>query len=78
MKFKYQCNQQNTVYNENKLFKVVLNEKLTEECVTLMEGCRFVFRTLENMFDVRPGDDLPIFGEWFGKNAVRKIHKLFN
>jgi hypothetical protein len=53
MKFVYHSNQQNTVYNEKKLFKIVFNEKLTEECVTLMEGCRFTFfQTLGNMFDV--------------------------
>jgi hypothetical protein len=79
MKFVYHSNQQNTVYNEKKLFKVVFSEKLTEECVTLMEGCRFaVFRTPENKFDVWLGEDLLKFGEWFGKNTVRKIRKLFN
>jgi len=75
----YHSNQQNTVHNEKKLFKVVFNEKLTEECVTLMEGCRFVcFRTLVNKFDVWLGEDLPMLGEWFGKNTVRKIQKMFN
>ena len=53
MKFMYHSNHQNTIYNEKKLFKVVFNEKLTEECVTLMEGCCFgFFRTLGNKFDV--------------------------
>jgi hypothetical protein len=52
MKFMHHSNQQNTVYNEKKLYKVVFNENLTEECVTLMAGCCFFFRPLVNMFDV--------------------------
>lgn len=53
MKYMYQSNQQNTVYNEKNLLNVFYGKKLTEDCVTLMQGCRFAFlRTLGNKFDV--------------------------